>query len=567
MAIPKVAIVGRPNVGKSSLLNWLADRLISVVDPTAGVTRDRVTWIMHERDRYFEIVDTGGIGIVDSDDLSADIERQIQTGLEEADLILFVVDAKSGLTPLDEQVADRVRRMHKPLLLVVNKCDSSKLEIEAPGFLQLASVPLVCTSVKANRGRDDLIDAIVADLPHASEQETSEGEQLLSPADMRLAVVGRRNVGKSTFINQLAESERVIVSEVAGTTRDSIDIRFEVDGRAFVAIDTPGVRKRKSLASDVEFYGLVRAQRSIRRADMVLMFFDATQTISKVDKQLVDEIISQEKPCIFVINKWDLALQAGMTTERWIDYLIKSFGSMRHVPIAILTAKDGRNIRKLLNLAQSIFKQASRRIGTGRLNRAIRMAIDRNPPPIRRNRRPRIYFASQIAGVPPTFVLKCNDPSLLDESWKRYLLGFLREVTPFQEVPIRLILRARGETDPDQPERQRSQRTGGDDELLDQEMLMGADYDESLESDSSDQLPSEEFLSAAGDDEESDAESFLSNSAPVKGQASDDGCSRLYRVTATSEYGDWTIGRSRQERQPTNQAFFFSSAFSRLMAS
>lgn len=449
MAIPKVAIVGRPNVGKSSLMNWMADRLISVVDPTAGVTRDRVTWIMHENDRYFELVDTGGIGIVDSDDLSEDIERQIQLGIDESDFLLFVVDAKAGITPLDEEVARRLRRISKPMLLVVNKCDSEKLDYEASTFLQLCDVPYVTTSVKANRNRLDLIEAIIEQLPEAAPTENEEGDKLLSPADLRVAVVGRRNVGKSTFINQLAESERVIVSEIAGTTRDSIDIRFEVDGKAFIAIDTPGVRKKKSLASDVEFYGLVRAQRSIRRADLVLMFFDATQTISKVDKQLVEEISEHYKPCIFVVNKWDRALELGMTTEKWSKYLIKAFSSMRHVPIAIITAKDGRNIRKLLNLARSVFKQANYRMSTARLNKALRMAIDRNPPPMRQNRRPKIFYASQVAGAPPTIVLKCNDSSLLDESWKRYLLGFLRETTPFQEVPLRLILRGRNDNDPD----------------------------------------------------------------------------------------------------------------------
>jgi GTP-binding protein len=449
MAIPKVAITGRPNVGKSSLLNWLAERLISVVDPTAGVTRDRVTWIMHERDRYFELIDTGGIGIVDSDDLSDDIERQIQAGIEEADLLLFVVDAKAAITPLDEQVARRLRKAAKPLLLVINKCDSSSLDAEAAVFLQLANVPSTTTSVKANRGREALIDAIVSLLPSAEEAEQHEGDRLLSPADLRIAVVGRRNVGKSTFINQLAQEERVIVSEIPGTTRDSIDIRFEVDGRALVAIDTPGVRKRKSLENDIEFYGLVRAQRSIRRADLVLMFFDATQTISRVDKQLVEEISEHFKPCIFVVNKWDLALEQGMTAEKWVKYLMTSFESMRHVPIAIITAKDGRNIRKLVNLAQSIHKQAGRRISTAKLNRAVRSAIERNAPPMRKNRRPRIYFASQIAGSPPTIVLKCNDSTLLDEAWKRYLLGFLREATPFREVPIRLVLRSRNEVDPD----------------------------------------------------------------------------------------------------------------------
>lgn len=449
MGIPKVAIVGRPNVGKSSLLNWMAERLISVVDPTAGVTRDRVTWIMHKHERYFELVDTGGIGIVDSDDLSEDIERQIQTGLDECDLMLFVVDAKAGVTPLDEQVADRLRRVNKPTLLVVNKCDSTKLDLEAASYLQLCDVPIITTSVKANRNRYELVEKIVELLPAAAATETAEGDQLLKPADMRIAVVGRRNVGKSTFINQLAQSERVIVSEIAGTTRDSIDIRFEVDGKAFVAIDTPGVRKKKSLANDIEFYGLVRAQRSIRRADLVLMFFDATETISKVDKQLVEEITEHYKPCIFVINKWDCALEQEMTTDKWSKYLTTAFVSMRHVPIAIITAKDGKNVRKLLNLARSVYKQANARISTGRLNKAVRQAIDRNPPPIRSNRRPKIFFASQVAGAPPTIVLKCNEPALLDESWKRYLLGFLREVTPFQEVPIRLILRGRNEANDD----------------------------------------------------------------------------------------------------------------------
>ncbi|MEI7701116.1 MAG: ribosome biogenesis GTPase Der [Planctomycetia bacterium] len=449
MGIPKVAITGRPNVGKSSLLNWLADRLISVVDPTAGVTRDRVTWYMHENNRYFELIDTGGIGIVDSDDLSEDIERQIQAGIDEADLLVFVVDAKAGITPLDEEVARRLRKVSRPVLLVVNKCDSNSLDAEAASFLQLVSAPYVTTSVKANRGRHDLIDEIVSMLPSQDEMEVQEGDKILAPSDLRIAVVGRRNVGKSTFINQLAQCERVIVSEIPGTTRDSIDIRFEMDGRSLVAIDTPGVRKRKSLENDIEFYGLVRAQRSIRRADLVLMFFDATQTISRVDKQLVEEISEHFKPCIFVINKWDRAIEAGMTTERWVKYLLNSFESMRHVPIAIITAKDGRNIRKLVNLAQSVFKQANLRMTTGRLNKALRIAIERNSPPMRKNRRPKIYFASQIAGSPPTIVLKCNDSSLLDESWKRYLLGFLRESTPFREVPIRLVLRSRNETDPD----------------------------------------------------------------------------------------------------------------------
>lgn len=443
MAVPKVAIVGRPNVGKSSLLNWLARKRIAVVDPAAGVTRDRVTYLMQEKERYFELVDTGGIGIDDCDDLTDDIEEQIRIGLEEADLIVFVVDGKTGLVPLDQEVGRRLRFIDKPKLLVVNKCDSRRTDDEIAEFLSLADAPVVTTSVLGNRHRSELLDLVISSLPPADEQEHASGESIGERPELRLAIVGRRNVGKSTFINALAKTERVIVSEVPGTTRDSIDVRFEMDDRTFVAIDTPGVRKRKSLADNVEFYGLVRAKRSIRRADVVFMLFDSQETISKVDKQLVDEIASNYKPCILVVNKWDLAAVSGMTTEKWSHYLIETFRTMRHAPVAFLTARDDRNTKKLINLAQSIFKQARIRVPTPRLNRVVRAAVAANPPAYRKNRRPKIFFATQVAVDPPTLVLKCNDPNLLDDTWKRYLLGVFREKLPFQEVPIKLYLRAR----------------------------------------------------------------------------------------------------------------------------
>ncbi|MFQ5730677.1 MAG: ribosome biogenesis GTPase Der [Planctomycetaceae bacterium] len=438
--LPKVVIVGRPNVGKSSILNWLARKLVSVVDPTSGVTRDRVAHPFQHDGRSFELVDTGGIGIVDSDELGDDIERQIQVGINEADLILFVVDGRAGVTPLDELVAERLRPIARPKLVVVNKCDSVKTDADVHEFHRLCESSLVVTSVKGNRNRKELLQAIVESLPDGD--STAEWGGIAEP-EMKLAIVGRRNVGKSTFINQLTEEERVIVSEVPGTTRDSVDVRFEMDDKTFVAIDTPGVRKRKSLANDIEFYGLIRAQRSIRRADVVLMMFDATQTISRVDKQLVDEIHSQQKPCIFAVNKWDLGLGEEMTAERWADYLLETFATMRHVPVAFLTAHDGKNIRPVINLAQSIFKQARERVPTPRLNAVVRAAVTNSPPPHRRNKRPKIYYAAQVAVTPPTIVLKCNDPRLFDESWKRYLLGVFRETLPFEEVPIRVYYRKR----------------------------------------------------------------------------------------------------------------------------
>ncbi|MBL8851005.1 MAG: ribosome biogenesis GTPase Der, partial [Planctomycetaceae bacterium] len=380
MPVPYVVIVGRPNVGKSSLLNWQAGKLVSVVDPMAGVTRDRVTYLMQSGERYFELCDTGGIGIEDPDNLTADVEKQIQTAVDEADLILFVVDGTAGVTPLDRLVADRLRPLGKPILLVVNKCDSTKTDAEVHEFYSLMNVPLVQTSVKANRNRGELLEAIVALLPPAAEDESADGTSLISEPELKLAIVGRRNVGKSTFINALAETERMIVSEVPGTTRDSVDVRFELDGKSFVAIDTPGVRKRKSLANDVEYYGLVRAQKSIRRADVVMMFFDARETISKVDQQLVEHISEHYKPCIFVINKWDLGLEAEMTSEKWTAYLGRNFGTLDFVPMAFITAKDSRNIKQLINLAQVLGKQMHERVPTGRLNKVLREAIANNPP-------------------------------------------------------------------------------------------------------------------------------------------------------------------------------------------
>lgn len=443
MPVPRIAIIGRPNVGKSSLLNWLARRRISVVDPTAGVTRDRVTFVMQAGDRYVELVDTGGIGLHDTDRLEDEIERQIQVGIEEAELLMFVVDGQEGITPLDQEVARRLRPLEKPILLVVNKCDSPTTDHEAPAFLELVDAPIVTTSVVGHRNRGELLATLLEVLPPADDDEAECGHGMTAVPELKLAMVGRRNVGKSTFINALADDERVITSEVPGTTRDSIDVRFEMDGKSFVAIDTPGVRKRKSIANDIEFYGLVRSRQSIRRANVVLMFFDSQETISRVDKQLVESIVETHTPCVLVVNKWDLAIEAEMTMARWSEYLISTFGMLRFAPVAFVTAETGRNSRKLINLAQSVFKQAEQRVSTGRLNRVVRAAVMANPPAYRKNRRPKIFYATQVDTCPPTIVLKCNHPQLFTPSWKRYLLGVFREELPFHEVPIRILMRSR----------------------------------------------------------------------------------------------------------------------------
>lgn len=441
MRVPQVVIVGRPNVGKSSLFNWLVGKRLAIVDDTPGVTRDRISHLMYLEGRYFELVDTGGMGVEDVDNLTSHIEQQIEIAIDSADVILFVVDARAGLVPLDEEVAKRLRYTTAPVICVANKADHASLDAQANEFYRLGRGKLVRTSTRENRGRQELLDLILDRLPEP-EDSTPPPEPV-----MKVAIVGRRNTGKSTFVNTLAQAERMIVSEVPGTTRDSVDVRFELDGQAFVAIDTPGTRRAKSISTDIEFYSTHRAQRSIRRADVVFLFFDASERISKVDKQLCDYIAEQYKPCIFVVNKWDLYADT-MPTNKWVAYLRDTFRTMWYVPIAFITGKTGKNVKALLNHGQMLFKQARQRVSTADLNRLLRAAVEHNPPPLYRLRQPKIYYATQVGVEPPTIVLFCSDPGALSHSYRRYLLGVFREKLSFGEVPIKLYLRKRETAEP-----------------------------------------------------------------------------------------------------------------------
>ena len=442
MAVPQVVIVGRPNVGKSSLLNWLAGIRIAVVEDQPGVTRDRVDYLMEYEDRFFELVDTGGIGIKDEDNLTQHIEDQIQTAIDSASIILFVVDTREGLLPLDEEVTRRLRNLDVPVICVANKSDTDKLDNQAADFYRLGRGRVVPISTKQNRNRAMLLNMIFERLPPESADEGDPAEE----PEMKVAIVGRRNVGKSTFVNTLAEAERMIVSEVAGTTRDSVDVRFELDGKAFVAIDTPGIRRSAGRKAAIDFYGFHRAQRSIRRADLVFLFLDATQRISKVDKQLCDYISQNYKPCILVVNKWD-QLAGSMPTEKWVHYLHDTFRTMRYAPIAFITGETGKNVKALLNHGQMLFKQSRLRIPTGKLNRLLRAAIRQTPPPLHRNRRPKIYYGTQVGVQPPTLVLFCSSPAGVSKPYQRYLLGAVRDQLNFEEVPIKLYLRKRLQND------------------------------------------------------------------------------------------------------------------------
>lgn len=451
MPLPKVVIVGRPNVGKSSLFNWIAGRRIAIVEDIPGVTRDRVSTLVQldsDEPLFFELVDTGGIGIIDREELSEHVEKQIAIALEEADIILFVVDVREGRMPLDEEVATKLRYLDKPVILVVNKADVPALDDRGHEFARFGRGTPVYVSTRENRGKNDLMELIAEKLPRWDQAPPG------NPV-MKLAVVGRPNTGKSTFINQLAQAERMIVSEIAGTTRDSVDIRFELDGHPFLAIDTAGVRRQAKLRDSIDFFSLHRAQRSIRRADVVLLFFDPTQGITRLDKQLADYIAEQYKPCIFTVNKWDLIVAdmrsdenappdaAQIVMKRFVNGIQYEFRTMAYMPIAFITAQAGRNVKALINTAQALFKQANQRVGTGMLNRVLRQAVESHPPPMRQNRVPKIYFATQVGVAPPTIVLFVNSPSLFDPTYQRYLLNAFRKYLPLADVPIKLYLRAR----------------------------------------------------------------------------------------------------------------------------
>jgi GTP-binding protein len=381
------------------------------------------------------------MGIKDVDNLTEDIERQIEAAIDSAAVVLFVVDTRAGVVPLDDEVAKRLRYVNVPVLCVANKTDSLEMEPQVNEFFRFGRKVLSVSALE-NRGRYELLEAIHERLPPPLDDEAAMPQPV-----MKVAMVGRRNTGKSTLVNTLAQADRMIVSEVPGTTRDSVDVRFELDGKAFVAIDTPGIRRPQSVSTDIDFYSLHRAHRSIRRADVVLLFFDATQRISKVDKQLCEYIAQQYKPCIFVVNKWDLLARA-MPTEKWVTYLRDTFRTMWHVPIAFITGQTGKNVKALLNHAQMLFKQSLARIGTGRLNKLVAAALQRNPPPLHHHRRPKIYYATQVAVQPPTVVLFCNTPKALSKDYQRYLLGVFRDHLAFSEVPIKLYLRRRESSDP-----------------------------------------------------------------------------------------------------------------------
>ena len=446
--LPRVALVGRPNVGKSTLLNRLCGSRVSIVEPTAGVTRDRVAVPAligdGEREAWVEVVDTGGIGIVDRDDLGPQVEAQIQAALSTASLVLFLVDAKEGLTPLDMQVAARLRGFPVPVLLVVNKVEALAAEWEVESFRRtgIAEGPFPI-SAQNGVGIGALVTRVLDLLPRNPNPAPPE-----KPV-MRLAVVGQRNAGKSSLINSWAREERMIVSERPGTTRDAVDVFFDRDGEAFVAIDTAGIRRKRSIADAIEFYSDARSHRAVRRADVVILLFDVTRKLSSIDKELARYAIEHHKPLILGANKWDLV--DDVSAAEFQKYIDAEIPSANFAPVSFLSAKEGRGVEETLALARELFEQAHNRVGTGELNRTLTRALDARSPSSS-GHAARIYYATQADIAPPTFVLFVNEKKHFNKDAIRYLQNRIRAELPFAEIPVRIVLRDRN---PDSEEQQR----------------------------------------------------------------------------------------------------------------
>lgn len=521
MPMPRIAIVGRPNVGKSSLLNMLARNKVSIVDDTAGTTRDRVSIITDlappnqpdgaPESISIEVTDTGGFGVyvvegrrfddvgADLTKLTDDIEFQINQAVTGADIVLFVIDAQAGLTAHDETIArllrERVlgkrrtpksaaqhRRGDGPTLgehseaaahaasaqseteakaaqhevrviVVANKCDGPRWEAHAYEAAAMGFGEPMPVSAKNNYFRRDFLDRLYEEVRTIPGVTIGRRRDNLAETGVRLAIIGKRNAGKSSLVNSLAGQDRVIVSEIAGTTRDAVDVRFEMDGKVFTAIDTAGLRKKKSFADRIEWWAFDRAARAVERADVVLLLIDATLPPSQVDQQLAMMVSKSYKPAVIVVNKWDLvqgrAATAGkhkgeaVEPEMYEEYLRSELKGLSIAPIAFISAKNKSNLRDMVRLALDIHGQAGLRVGTGKLNRVLRDIMNTRGPTSKLGTFAKIYFAAQVRGNPPTIVMVVNRPELFTPNYMRFLLGAMRKQLPFTEVPVNIIIKQR----------------------------------------------------------------------------------------------------------------------------
>jgi GTP-binding protein len=444
-----IAIVGRPNVGKSALFNRLAGRMISIVHDQPGVTRDRIASVCKLGSAPFEIVDTGGIGEEPDPDFAESTREGAMIAIESADLILFVTDAHDGVAPLDAELASMIRAAATPVVLVVNKVDIEAHESRADEFARLGFANTLTVSAAHGRGIADLVQTIEEILPPPPERDPEA--PAVAP---KLAIVGRPNVGKSSLVNAILEDKRTTVSEIPGTTRDAVDIATVREGRPYVLCDTAGIRHRSKHNTSVEVFSVMRSEKTILRADLNVLVIDATSGVTSQDKKIAGLIQEAKKPAVIVLNKWDLVEPGGGRPDpellrEHVERVKRELFFLDYAPVVVLSAKTGDNVRRLFTMVEKVREHSTRRAGTGELNRVIRAAIERQAPATKGNKRFKVLYITQVndtgpsAIKPPQFILFVNDPRLLMDSYVNYLCKRIRDKWEYPGLPILLRLRGR----------------------------------------------------------------------------------------------------------------------------
>jgi len=436
--MPLVAIVGRPNVGKSTLFNRMLGHRKAIVDDMPGVTRDRNYGIVEKYDVPFTLIDTGGFEPVTEDRLLQQMREQSQLAIEEADVILFLMDGREGLTPADREVADMLRRVKKPVFYVVNKVDGEKIEEAASEFYALGVENLFTISAEHNRGIGDLMDEVVKAFPRGSKDEVPEDVT-------KIAVIGRPNVGKSSIVNRLLGFERVVANPTPGTTRDSVDTYFTCNRKRFLLIDTAGIRRKGRVSQKLEKYSVVDALRSIERADVVLIVVNAEEGVTEQDAKIAGYAFEAGRACILVVNKWDTLEKETSTLGKFVDRIRMDFKFLSFAPIVFISALTGQRIHRVMEEVENVFEHYSKRVSTSELNRVFSEATIAHPPPIYMGRRIKLYYATQVSAKPPTFMIFCNRPDGIHFSYERYLINKLREAFGFSGTPLRLVLKGKNE--------------------------------------------------------------------------------------------------------------------------
>lgn len=440
MGKPIVAIVGRPNVGKSTLFNIFANSRISIVEDTPGVTRDRLYAEGDWLDNQFMMVDTGGIEIMNSDAIAVSIRQQAEIAIKEADVILFVCDARSGIVQEDADVARILRKSGKPIVLAVNKADSPKQELNVYEFYNLGLGEPFPISAANHLGIGDLLDAVVAKFPqNKAGVFDNDGDQI------KVALIGRPNVGKSSIFNSLVGQERSIVSDVAGTTRDAIDTPVVRNGQKYLFIDTAGMRRKGKIDEPIEKYSIIRSLRAVDRSDVVLMVIDAVDGVTEQDKKIAGYAHEAGKGIVIVVNKWDAYEKDENSTLRYTETLRKELIFMQYAPVVYVSALTKQRIHRLPEVINYVAEQNAMRVATSVLNQVIADAVAINPPPTEKGQRLKILYATQVKIKPPTFVIFVNEPEIMHFSYQRYLENKLREAFGFEGTPLSMIIRGKKE--------------------------------------------------------------------------------------------------------------------------